>query len=147
MNNIRMLVFGRHFLFFVLAAAAVNANAEDKDCWADFFGEVNYAGKPLHLTGPTQLETLDKVQGENWNERIHSLKVGPKAKVTVYKNPKFELTVTKMAQSPEQMQALGITVKDIKEDSELIFNENATIHNISDFNFHKKIKSLKVDCL
>ena len=86
------------------------------------------------------------MNGEDWNKRIHSLKVGPKANVTVYQNPKFTLSSTGMAKNPEQMQALGITEKDIKEDSELIFIENSTIHDLGDFSFHKKIRSLKVEC-
>ncbi len=146
MSHIRMLAFRRRLVFCVLAAAAASVNAEDKDCWVNFFEEADYTGKQLHVAGPSQLETLDKVENEDWNERIHSLKVGPKARVTVYKNPKFQLSLTPMANSPEQMQALGITVKDIKEDSLLIFNANDSIHDLGDFNFHNKIKSLKIEC-
>jgi hypothetical protein len=40
----------------------------------------------------------------------------------------------------------GVTKLDVKEDSELIFNENAKIHGLGDFYGHKKIRSLKFDC-
>ena len=123
------------------------AHAEDKDCWGDFYEESDYAGKHIRIQGPASLENLDKVDGDDWNKRIHSLKVGPKAKVTVYQNPKFALSLTEMAKNPEQMQALGITEQDIKEDSQLIFTENSSIHDLGDFAFHKKIRSLKVECL
>ncbi len=122
-------------------------HAADSGCWSDFFEEAQYAGKKLHLEGASKLENLSNVNGENWDKRIHSIKVGPKAKVTVYQNPHFELTITEMAKKPDFMRAWGITEQDIKEDSELIFNENATVHDLGDFNFHKKIRSLKVECL
>jgi hypothetical protein len=131
-----MLFFGSYSLGY----------AADTGCWADFFDEPQYVGKQLHIEGATKLENLSKVNGENWEKRIHSIKVGPKAKVTVYQNPRFELTVSEMAKKPDFMRAWGITEQDIKEDSELIFNENATVHDLGDFNFHKKIRSLKVDC-
>lgn len=119
----------------------------DKDCWGDFYEESQYGGKHLHLEGASKLENLTNIDGENWDKRIHSIKVGPGAKVTVFQNPRFELTLTEMAKKPDFMSAWGITEQDIKEDSELIFNENAMIHDLGDFNFHKKIRSIKVECL
>ena len=49
-----------------------------------FFEQAQYAGKHLHIIGPASLENLDQVNGENWNRRIHSIKVGGQAKVTVF---------------------------------------------------------------
>jgi hypothetical protein len=135
------------FILALLSTSAPNAYAEDKGCWADFFEHSQYAGKHLLIEGQTKLENLNKVNGEDWNQRIHSIKVGPKAKVTVFQNPHFELPIPKMLEKPELMQAWGITEQDIKEDSELIFNANASIHDLGDFGFHKKIRSLKVECL
>jgi Beta/Gamma crystallin len=149
MNRISLvfLSFKTLFIIMLLSISTANAYAEDKDCWADFFEHSQYAGKHLLLVGPAKLENLNKVNGEDWNLRIHSIKVGPKAKVTVYQNPRFELPIPKMLEKPDLMKAWGITEQDIKEDSELIFNENATIHDLGDFGFHKKIRSLKVECL
>ncbi len=134
------------FIAILFAISFSISYAENKDCWIDVFDDVQYTGKHLQIAGPAELKMLTEINGENWDERIHSLKVGSKAKVTVYKNTDFKLTLTDMAKSPEMMNSLGITVKDIKEDSELIFNENATIHDLGDFNFHKKIRSLKIEC-
>jgi hypothetical protein len=132
-----MLLFGMVF----------NAYAVDKDCWVDFFDEADYAGKHLLIEGATQLANLNNVNGENWDKRIHSIKVGPKAKLTVYQNPRFELSLTEMAKRPDLMRSLGLTVEDIKEDSELIFIANSKVHDLGDFNFHKKIRSLKLECI
>ncbi len=132
---------------FILSAAWSSVvRAEDKDCWADVFEESQYKGDKLHLAGPVQLENLTKVNNENWERRIHSVKVGPKAKITLYQNPKFELTLTEMAKKPDFLSAWGITEQDIKEDSELIFPPNENVHDLGDFNFHKKVRSLKVEC-
>jgi hypothetical protein len=131
----------------LLVGSASTSYAADKDCWVDFFEHADYGGKHFLIKGSTALENLNKVNGEDWNQRIHSIKVGPKAKVTVYQNPKFQLTLTEMAKNPELMRAWGITEQDIKEDSELIFNENATVHDLGDFSFHKKVRSLKVECI
>jgi hypothetical protein len=120
--------------------------AADNPCRVDVFAEPDYAGKHTQITGPAEFKTLTNVNGEDWAEQIHSLKVGSKAKITVYKNTDFKLTVPEVAKSPELMNSLGVTEKDVKEDSMLIFNEDATIHDLSDFSFHKKIKSLKVEC-
>lgn len=148
MNRIRLIFRRFKSVSFVVLFLGYStfSYAADKECWVDFFDGTQYAGKHLLLEGPTKLETLSRVNGENWEKRIHSLKVGPKAKVTVYQNPRFELTVTEMAKKPDLMRAWGITLQDIQEDSELIFNENAMIHDLGDFNFHKKIRSLKVEC-
>jgi len=149
MNRIRLVFrnFKALFMVMLLLASASNAYAQDKECWANFFEHSQYAGKHLLIEGSTKLENLNRVNGEDWNQRIHSIKVGPKAKVTVFQNPRFELTLTEMAKKPDLMRAWGITEQDIKEDSELIFNANATIHDLGDFGFHKKIRSLKVECL
>jgi hypothetical protein len=149
MNRISLILrsFKTVFVVMVLLVQGSNTYAEEKGCWADFFEGTQYTGKHFLLEGSTQLENLSNVNGENWNLRIDSIKVGPKAKVTVFENPNFKMTLKEMAKYPELMHSLGITEKDIREDSELIFNANAKIHDLSDFNFHKKIRSLKVDCI
>lgn len=149
MNKLRMLISCLNKLAIAapLLIATVTVNAGDKDCWADFFEESQYKGNHVLVNGPASYENLNNLNGENWNQRIHSIKVGPKARVTVYQNPKFELSITEMSKKPDFLKAWGITEQDIKEDSELIFNENATIHDLGDFNFHKKVRSLKVECI
>jgi hypothetical protein len=150
MNKIRLVFprFNRALMTMLLIVSTPAAYAVDKDCWADFFEHAEYEGKHFLIAGPASLENLNKVNGEDWNLRIHSFKVGPKAKVTVYQNPKFQLNLPQLVvKDPDLMRAWGITEQDIKEDAELIFNENATVHDLGDFNFHKKVRSLKVECI
>lgn len=121
--------------------------AKDNNCWARFYTDVEYQGKNLFIQGPDQFPSLRSVKDENWDLLIDSIKVGPKAQVTVYENPNFKLTLTEMANYPQLMKSLGVTEQDIKEDSELIFHANSNIHNLADFNFHNKVRSLKVECV
>jgi len=149
MNRIQFLYrgFNMVFLLTIFLGQYSNAYSEVEGCWAEFFENSQYSGKRFLLEGPAQLENLKNINGENWDLRIDSLKTGPKAKVTVYENPDFKLTLTEMAKSPTLMRSMGLTEKDIREDDELIFNANAMIHDLSDFEFHHKIRSLKIECL
>jgi len=130
----------------VLWSAVPTAYAKETECWAEFFQDSQYAGKQFRLEGPVQLENLSNVQGENWESRIESLKVGPKASVSVFENTNFKLTLKEMKKYPDLLRSLGLTEKDAMEDKELIFIANSTIHDLSDFNFRNKIRSLKIDC-
>jgi len=122
------------------------AYTKDIECWAEFFHDSQYAGKQFRLDGPIQLENLRNVQGENWESRIESLKVGPKARVTVFENPNFKLTLKETEKNPDLLRSLGLSEKDALEDKELVFIANARIHDLSDFNFRNKIRSLKIEC-
>ncbi|PKM12863.1 MAG: hypothetical protein CVV13_03915 [Gammaproteobacteria bacterium HGW-Gammaproteobacteria-3] len=147
MNPIQSVFRGlKSGLIMLFLGLGVNAYADDKDCWAEFYDHAQYQGEHLRLQGPIELASLHSVNGENWDQRIDSIKTGEKARVTVYENLNLKLTLTEMANYPELMKALGVTKKDIEEDSELIFNEHAMIHSLADYNFHDKTRSLKIEC-
>lgn len=148
MNHIKLIVKTAKSLaaLMILASAVSTAHAKDEECWVDFYQNSQYSGKHLHLEGPVQLENLRNVHGENWELHIDSLKVGPKAKVTIYENTNFKLTLKEMEKYPELLKSLGLTEKDAQEDKELIFIANSRIHDLSDFNFRNRIRSLKIDC-
>lgn len=150
MNRINP-VFKAIKMFFVLSVLvsvipAAYAKDKYKDCWVEFFQGSQYSGDHFRLDGPVQLANLHNVQGRNWELDIDSLKVGPKARVTVFENTNFKLTLKEMEKYPELLHSLGLTEKDAMEDKELIFRANSKIHDLSDFNFRKKIRSLKIDC-
>jgi hypothetical protein len=149
MNRFQLVSGAAKAVVFVMVflAQGLNAYGKDKDCWADFFEHSQYTGKHFRVEGPVQLQSLSNVNGDNWDSRIDSLKVGPKAKVIVYENPNFKLTLAEMAHYPDLMRSLGVTEKDIKEDAEIFFNANAKIHDLSDFKFHGLVRSLKVECV
>lgn len=148
MNRITLVsLSGKAGLVVLLFLSSLSAiYAKDKDCWVEFFQDSQYAGKHFRLNGPIQLENLRDVAGENWESRIASLKTGPKAKLTVFENNNFQLTLKAMERYPELLLSLGLTEKDAMEDKELIFHPNSSIHDLSDFNFRNKVRSLKIDC-
>ena len=149
MNLIKLVIcaFKTVFIINTLLVGVSTAYAGDENCWAEFFQHSGYAGPHFRLAGPVELDNLQNVNSENWASRIDSLKVGTKATLIVFENTNYKLTLKEIAKYPDLMRSLGSTEQDVKEDSELIFGANATIHDLSDFNFHHKIRSLKIDCI
>ena len=134
-------------LIALLLGQTSGAFAKESGCWADFYEYAQYIGEHIRINGPTGLNKLRNINGANWESRIDSLIVGPKAKVTLFENINFKLTLTEMAKHPDLMKSLGITLEEIKQDSELIFKPNEKINHLGMYNFHKKTKSLKIECL
>ncbi len=135
------------FLLFWMVGQASTAVAKQDDCWVDFYDFAEYIGEHIRIKGPLGLANLRSVNGENWEARVDSLIVGPSARITIFEHINFKLTLTEMAKHPDLMKSLGITEKEIREESELIFNPNQRINHLGIYNFHKKTKSLKIECL
>jgi hypothetical protein len=134
-------------VFLLILTQSTVVLAKNKDCWVDLFDDTQYQGNQIHISGPAKLKNLMKVKGENWDKRIESTIVGPKATLTVFENKGFKLTLAEMANHPVLMKSLGISKQDILEESELIFGANSKVHGFGEFHFYHKIRSLKVDCV
>ncbi len=147
MNRIQCKASGVAIGLFIMTLGFSGQTQAKDDCWVKFYRDANYKGKQLLVQGPDKLASLHAVNGDNWDSKINSIKVGPKTKVTIFENPNYKLTLTEMANYPQLMRSLGITEQDIREDSELIFNGDSNIHNLADFNFYNKVRSLKVECI
>ncbi len=145
--NPKPFIFRTLTLFFFALTLSLATSAIASDCWVELYQENDYTGAHIRLNGPVRMANLRDVQGENWESRIDSLKVGPKANLKVYENTDFKLTLKEMAKYPDLLKSLGLTEQDALEDSERIFIANSKIHDLSDFNFHNKIKSLVIDCV
>ena len=140
---------GPWVMFLLLWILGLNsiAVAKQEDCWVDLYEYAEYIGENIRIKGPLGLANLRSVNGENWEARIDSLIVGSGARVTIFEHTNYKLTLTEMAKHPELMKSLGITEKEIREESELIFKPNARVNHLGVYNFHKKTKSLKIECL
>lgn len=150
MNLPKCSYSGRLLLILFLLLSSVNSVAkaeQTKGCWADFYEFAEFIGDNIRLWGPIALNRLDKVHGENWESRIDSIITGPNAKVTVYENIDFKLTLTEMAKHPQLMRSLGITLDEIRQESELIFHPDEKINHLGVYNFHQKTKSLRIECV
>ena len=134
-------------IILVLFGQSTSVYAKNKECWVDLYDDTQFKGKTVRLQGPTKFANLLHVQGSNWDKKIESLVVGPKAKLIVFENKNFKLTLSEMANHPVLMKSMGITRQDILEDSELIFHPDSRIHGFGEFEFYHKIRSLKLDCV
>ncbi|HIG64931.1 MAG TPA: hypothetical protein EYQ43_05100 [Methyloprofundus sp.] len=132
---------------FFLLTQSTYVYARNDGCWAEIYDDTQFRGKSVRLKGPIQLTNLLHVQGSNWDKKIESLVVGPKATLIVFENKNFKLTLSEMANHPVLMKSMGITKQDILEDSELIFHPDSKIHGFGEFEFYHKIRSLKLSCV
>ncbi len=149
MKNVRIIQQSNSILsvaFLIAVGYSGQVQSFTAGCWADFYEFPNYVGPIIRIEGPAELETLHNVQGADWESKIDSMVVGPKAQVWLYENPNFKLTLSEMANYPELMKALGITAEEVHNESDLIFNSSEKVHHLGEFNFHKKTKSIKIDC-
>ena len=149
MKQIKFALYGSKVMLVILVlfAQSTSVYARNDDCWVDLYDDTQFKGKQIRLKGPIKLTNLLKVQGANWDKKIESIVVGPKATLTVFENKNFKLTLSEMANHPVLMKSLGITTQDILEDSELIFHPDSKVHGFGEFEFYHKIRSLKLSCV
>ncbi len=124
-----------------------SALARKSGCWVKIYPDEHYQGRAYLVHGPRQLRNLVNLGGKNWDKKIESIIVGPKAVATLFENKNFELTLKEMANYPVLMKSMGVTRQDVLEDSELIFQPDVKVHNFSEFQFYHKIRSMKVECV
>ncbi len=149
MKQIKLALYGLKSIIVIFVVFGLNASiyARNDDCWVDLYDDTQFKGRHVRLKGPIKLTNLLKVQGNNWDKKIESIVVGPKATLTVFENKNFKLTLSEIANHPVLMKSLGITTQDILEDSELIFDADSKVHGFGGFDFYHKIRSLKLNCL
>ena len=73
----------------MLVPVQVSTELENKGCWVKFYEKKNYEGDSLTLAGPVNLPRLIGPFGADWENKVRSLKTGPKANVTIYDNRNF----------------------------------------------------------
>lgn len=66
------------------------SDAMKNGCWARIYGDKNFAGDQLTLSGPFSLPKMVGPFGFNWRDKVHSIEVGKSATVTVYDNENFK---------------------------------------------------------
>ncbi|SOD41148.1 beta/gamma crystallin domain-containing protein [Nitrosovibrio sp. Nv4] len=73
----------------MLVPVEVSTDLERKGCWVKFYEKKNYEGDSLTLAGPLNLPRLIGPFGSDWENKVRSLKTGPRAGVTIYDNRDF----------------------------------------------------------
>lgn len=83
---------------FVYMVVPVDIAAKDSamksGCWAKIYSKTNYAGDTLTLTGPLSIADMDGPYGLDWDDKVDSIELGPKATLTVYDNEAYRDQVT-----------------------------------------------------
>ena len=101
----------------------VEVQLVDKNCWADLFEDNEFDPDDPHvrLLGPFQSATLKDIAGQDWNNEIQSIIVGPNATVRAYKDRDFSGT-------------------------EVVFVANQRVGSLAELDMSDDIESLKIQC-
>lgn len=73
-------------------------------CYAVVYDQDQFEGAADLFNGPARfasLKSLSQANYANWHNRIHSIRVGPAATVTMYEGPSFTGSSTQFAASTE----------------------------------------------
>lgn len=67
----------------------VSTELERRGCWVKFFDKKNFEGDSLFLSGPVNLPRMTGPFGYDWEDKVRSVKTGPKANLTIYDNRNY----------------------------------------------------------
>ncbi|WP_447962720.1 hypothetical protein [Nitrospira sp. Ecomares 2.1] len=98
----------------VAAASDMEMQVVDKNCWVELFEDTDFDVDDPHVrvAGPFQSATLEDVAGQNWNNEIESLIVGPNAMVYAYKDPDFSGTEAVFVANQRNSDLAGLDMSD-----------------------------------
>ena len=78
-----------HVLVLVPVDLSIRENSTKSGCWAKIYDGENYMGDTLTLAGPIELADMDGPFGLDWDDKVNSVELGPKATMTVFDNEAF----------------------------------------------------------
>jgi hypothetical protein len=73
----------------IMVPVQVTTDLEKKGCWVKVYDKKNYEGDSLLLSGPLSMARMIGPFGFDWENKVRSLQVGPKANLTIYDNRNF----------------------------------------------------------
>ncbi|MCH9698595.1 MAG: hypothetical protein K0U68_10875 [Gammaproteobacteria bacterium] len=122
------------------------SSASGRMCWVDLYEYPQYIGAHIRISGPVQLPHLNDVHGVNWEDRIDSLVVGKGARITLYDQIEFQLSNDDVYLDPIHMRGLGMANDSLQQPG-LTFGAAEQVEHLGVWDFHKKTKSLTIDCV
>lgn len=78
-----------HVFVLIPVEMAASETSTKSGCWAKIYDGENYMGDTLTVTGPISLADMSGPFGLNWDDRVNSIELGPKALMTVFDNQGF----------------------------------------------------------
>lgn len=115
------------------------------DCWLDVYDKTDFQGAHVRIEGPAELPNLRKLDGANWSNRIESLAVGSKARVTVFRQENYKEEEKGPAYHGEAIKAWGEKPESYS-DQEMSFGPGKKEHHLGELRFHQAINSLVIHC-
>ncbi len=98
-------------VIMLLVPVDMERDATRSGCWARMYSKNLYLGEVYTVVGPTSMSSMDGRFGGSFGSMVNSIKVGPKARLTLYDNEAFNdrnVTVTSNQQVPDLDEKLGM---------------------------------------
>lgn len=79
-------------MLMLMVPVAVETKTNDTladGCWAKLYDGYNYGGDSFTIVGPSDMADMTGPFGVDWEDKVSSIKTGPKATVTIYDNEDF----------------------------------------------------------
>lgn len=129
----------------VLVCSVSTQTRAAEDCWLDIFDKTDFQGKHARISGPADLPNLRQIDGSDWSNRIESLVVGNKARVTVFRHENYREAEQGPAYHGEAIKAWGEKPESYS-DQEMSFGPGKKEHHLGELRFHQAINSLILRC-
>lgn len=100
-----------HVLILVPVDLSMRENSTKSGCWAKIYDGENFMGDTLNLAGPIELADMAGPFGLDWDDKVNSVELGPKATMTVFDNEAFRDPVAQFKSSqkvPNISRKLGL---------------------------------------
>ncbi len=114
-------------------------------CWLDIYDKTDFQGNHARIQGPVDLPNLRQIDGADWGNRIESLVVGSKARVTVFRKEDYQEDAQGPAYHGEAIKAWGEKPESYS-DQEMSFGPGKKEHHLGELRFHQAINSLILRC-
>ncbi|MCU0735913.1 MAG: peptidase inhibitor family I36 protein [Methylotetracoccus sp.] len=128
----------------LICSIATQAQAAE-DCWLDIYDKTEFQGAHARIQGPADLPTLRQIDGADWSNRIESLVVGNKARVTVFRQENYREEEQGPTYHGEAIKAWGEKPESYS-DQEMSFGPGKKEHHLGELKFHQAINSLILRC-
>lgn len=117
-----------------------------RECWVDIYDKDNFQGMRQHVEGSVELPSLKGLGGQDWGNRIESLKVGADAEVTAFRQENFREEPKGPINHPEAFESWGKQEIPAYQELEISFGAGKQEHHLGELDFHRNINSLKIRC-
>jgi len=125
---------------------AFSGAASGRECWMDIYDKANFQGAHQRIEGPAQIPSLSKLGGQDWSNRIESVRIGADAEATAFRQEDFKEEPEGPVNHPEAFAGWGKQEIAAYQELEISFGPGKEEHHLGELDFHRNINSLVVRC-